>query len=278
MNKMKGHLLKRFVLAVAAMLCSFAIAANAESITKTFEIGPGTANTTSNYRTFSIPGCEGIGVTVHFQRLGEAGSANDVPIVIEVRSPGSNADTDGPIVSSKTDTATRIQKTAGFTPGSSETGCDIPWRVRVRSQNGPAPVAVTGDIVVAYNGGDYDVAVEDAGNINLNSANTVTVKVGGTGGLPQGTIVIRGEWFHNLGVMPIRMKFELINPNGTVVATEYGYSKNEINPCCSANKMRLAYTIRNCIKGQWKLRIKNVSDGHDAIRVRPLAVKNASCN
>lgn len=269
--------IKRVLVSVTTSFSLFAAFASGESITKTFEIGPGTAYSTSNKRTFPVPGCQGIGVTVHYQRLGETGAANDVPIVIEVRSPGPNADTDGPIVASKTDTATRTQKTAGFTPGTSETGCSVPWVVRVRSQNGPAPVAVTGDIVVAYNSGDYDVSVQDAGNINLDSGNTVTVNVGGSGGLPQGSIVIRGEWFHNLGVMPIRMRFELINPNGSVVATDYGYSKNEINPCCSGNKMRLTYTITNCIKGQWKLRIKNVSDGHDAIKVRPLAVKNASC-
>jgi len=262
--------------ATGFVFLSYAIV-NAESITKTFEIGAGTAYSTSNKRTFPVPGCQPIGVTVYYQRAGDSGTENDWPIVIEVRSPGPSIDIDGPLVASKNDSATRTQKTAGFTPGSSETGCSIPWIVRVRSANGPAPVAITGQIVVAYNSGDYDVAVESAGSINLNSGNSVTVNIGGTGGLPEGSIVIRGEWYHDLGVMPIRMKFELINPSGTVVATDYGYSKNEINPCSSDNKMRLTYTIKNCKKGQWKLRIKNVSDGHNAIRVRPLAVKNASC-
>lgn len=261
----------------ALIVAILALNVFAETSTKTFEIGPGTAYATSNFRNFYVPGCQPIGVTVKYKRSGETGSSNDIPIVIEVRHPGANADTEGPIVASKNDTATRSEKTAGFTPSRSDANCSNPWKIRVRSASGTPAFAVTGTITIAYNSGNYAVTVDNAGFINLNSGNTVTVNLGDSNGLPQGLITVTGEWFHNLGVMPIRMKIEILDPNGNVVATDTGYSGLEVNPCCSGNKLRIEYRITNCKKGQWKLRIKNVSEGHDAIRVKPVVMKNANC-
>jgi hypothetical protein len=258
-------------------LTIFSIDLYAESTTKAFEIGPGTAFGTSNKRNFYVPGCHPIGVTVKYQRAGDVGTTNDVPIVIEVRHPGSTAESEGPVVASKNDNASRSEKTATFQPPQSEKSCSNPWAIRVRSASGTPAYAVTGTITVAYNSGNYAVAVENAGSVNLDSGNTVTLNLGDSNGIPQGMITITGDWYHNLGVLPIRMRFELIAPNGTVVASDSGYSRNEINPCCSGNKLKVEYRVTACIKGQWKLRVKNISDGHDAIRLKPIAMKNAHC-
>jgi len=97
----------RYIPMVALIVAILALNVFAETSTKTFEIGPGTAYATSNFRNFYVPGCEPIGVTVKYKRSGETGSSNDIPIVIEVRHPGANADTGEPIVAPKNDPATR---------------------------------------------------------------------------------------------------------------------------------------------------------------------------
>ena len=105
-----------------------------------------------------------------------------------------------------------------------------------------------------------------------------TLDLGDSQGLTSGSMVIEGEWASVAGIFPIKMKFELINPDGVVVASGTGYSKNEINPCC-LTKLNFRFNIRVCSPGQWKLRIKNLEDGlkKDAVFLRPKIALTPDC-
>lgn len=274
--------MKKFVRSLTLTLVAIAglgTAAFAGSITKAFEFGAGTANSVSNKRTFSVPCGLDVRAAVKVSRKGDAGAANDVDIVIELRSPGANADTEGEIAATKTAKATRTFQTFVLNANDSPRGCDLPWVVRVKPESGKSDVAIYGDITVTFDDSLKNLTVQDAGNINLNSSNTVTVNIGGSGGLTQGVVTVKGNWFHNLGVMPIKMKIELLDPSGNPVSggSDTGYSDLEINPCCSGNKLKITYQVTELKRGQWKLRIKNISDGHDAIRVKPIATLKPDC-
>jgi hypothetical protein len=239
-----------------------------KEITKSFEFGPGTQFSSSNFRTFPVPCGVKVKAFVMFQRFGPSGSDHDVNIVIELHSPGTSADDEGPQVAMQEATAKvwvgiGIPSTTTLYGEKNNRGCNLPWIVRVRTKSGQSPVQVSGTIRVSYDGG---YGVSTGSSFSLNNGDTRTINFGTSNGLTQGRLTIRGEWYHNLGVMPIRMKVELIDPDGNVVDSKTAYSAVEINPCCSGTKMQFTVTIPECKSGQWKLRIKNLSD-HDAVRV-----------
>lgn len=272
--------MKNFVKLLTLILVSIAglsTAAFAGTATKTFEFGAGTANSVSNKRTFFIPCGLDVQAAVKVSRKGDAGATNDVDIIIELRSPGENADAEGPIATTKEARATRTAQTFNLAANDSPRGCNLPWIVRVKPKSGKSDAAIYGDITVTFNDNIKNLSVQDAGRMNLNSANTETVNVGGSGGLTQGIVTIKGEWFHNFGILPIKMKIELLDPNGTPVASDTGFSNLEVNPCCSNNKLKITYLVPELKSGQWKLRIKNISDGNDAIRVKPIATLKPDC-
>lgn len=86
------------------------------SITKTFEFGPGTAQSHSNVRTFPVPcgmkvqgfvkftcgGVEGEGKT-------PSSSQNDVPIKIDFREPDLSQGEEGPIINTVSATTKRYE-------------------------------------------------------------------------------------------------------------------------------------------------------------------------
>lgn len=272
--------MKNFIKLLTLTLVSiagFSTATFAGSVTKTFEFGAGTANSVSNKRTFFVPCGLDVQAAVKVSRKGDAGAANDVDIIIELRSPGADADTEGPIATTKQGRATRTAQTFNLAANDSARGCSLPWIVRVKPESGSSDVAIYGEITVTFNDNLRSVSVQDAGNMNLNSANTETVNFGNSSGLAQGVVIIKGEWFHNLGLAPVKMKFELLDPDGVVVKSDTGYSNLEVNPLVTNQKLRITYTVPACKRGQWKLRIKNVSDGHDAIRVKPIATLKPDC-
>jgi hypothetical protein len=272
--------MKNFVKLLTLTLISVAglsSAASAGTITKAFEFGAGTANSVSNKRTFFIPCGLDVSTAVKVSRKGDAGATNDVDIVIELRSPGETADEEGPVAATKQGKATRTAQTFNLSANESQRGCNLPWVVRVKPESGRADVAIYGDITVTFNDNVKNLSVQDAGNMNLNSRNTETVNIGSSGGLDQGMVTIKGEWFHNLGVAPIKLKIELLDPNDNPVASDTGYSNLEVNPCCSGQKLKINYMVPALKRGQWKLRIKNVSDGHDAVRVKPIASLKPDC-
>ena len=76
------------------------------NISKTFEFGPGTQNSSSNVRTFPVPCGRQVAAVVKFKRLGPAGTSNNVNIKIELREPDTAPNVEGPIVETKSVSAT----------------------------------------------------------------------------------------------------------------------------------------------------------------------------
>jgi hypothetical protein len=255
-----------------------------ETLQKTFEFGAGTSFTSSNFRTFPVPCHAGVeGVSITYIRKGDAGAANDVPIVLELHSPGTTAGELGPIVDSVNLMAKKAQQLSISTKllkgDPSPRGCDLPWTVRVRSASGPSPWVVSGNITFVYFRTDAAVAVEGS-LITLNKGNSVTKNVGGSGGLHAGRLTVSGTWLHSVlgapGPLPVQLRFQLIDPSGTVVASKTAYSNAEVNPCCSGNKMSFSLNIDHHITGQWKLRITNNSSD-DTMNIDPKIAYKATC-
>jgi hypothetical protein len=251
------------------LLAMFAFAAVSvvpgADITKTFEFGAGTANSVSNKRTFPVPCGQRVTAVVKYYRLGDVGAQFDVPILIELREPGATAEEEDPAFETKSATAKRTEQTATLVrPPRNDRGCNLPWVVRVRPSSGQSPVAIKGSITVTYDSSARNLEVE-GGYISLNKGNSVTKNVGFPSGLVQGRVVVTATWLHAIGPipgpLPVKLKFELIDPNGTVVASHEGYPNNEISPCCSNKKMKITYQVTSCIttgiSGQWKVRITN---------------------
>ena len=251
-------------------LCSFATVSTAfaENISKTFEFGEGTTQPRSHVRTFPIP-CGTVGgvtAVVKFQRLGPDGASNNIPIIIEFREPDTAPDQEGPVVETKSATATKIEQTVILRSQSSNRGCSLPWRVRVRHANeGTAPVRVFGSIRLDFDGGVRNLDAEGMGF--LDKGETKTIKLADSSGLQQGTIEITSNWDHSLygarvpGPNPIKLKWELINPSGAVVKTVEAYSSDESRS--ELTRFRLDYHVTKHTSGQWKLKITNLTN-HDA--------------
>ncbi len=267
------------VLGLMALLAVASLPTFAASITKTFEFGAGTANSVSNKRTFNVPCGVAVSAAVEHYRLGDVGASFDVPILIELKKPGATADVEGAVADTQDATARRTKQTATVTGTISNLGCSLPWIVRVKPASGQSSVAVKGTIVVTYSSTVANISVE-GGLISLNKGNTVTKNIGGSGGLEQGIVVVTGSWLHAIGPvpgpLPVRLKFELINPSGQVVATDSGYSSAEINPCCSGNKMKITFQVTTCVSGQWKIRITN-NTNDDTRNIDPKVKHTPDC-
>jgi len=268
------------VLGVLA-LCVFATvgAASPDNISKTFEFGAGTAYPRSATRAFSIP-CGtvgGVAAVVNFQRLGRAEPSDDVPIRIEFREPDTEPGHEGPIMI-KTATAKTTGQTITLNRPENKRGCNLPWYVTVRYANeDTAPFRIFGSIRLNWDGRVRGVAVGAASSFKLNKGDSRRIGLDYSGGLSQGLVQITGVWHHALlaGRDPIKLKFELIDPNGTVVKTAEGYSADESRS--ELPKLKLIYQVPNCFPGQWILRISNAEADRDAFVEKPTATLTPAC-
>lgn len=265
MEDLSTTIFRHFVRGFGALvLFAFATAGTvfAETITKTFEFGLGTANSISNKRTFPVPCGLDPSATVKYYRLGEAGAQFDAQIAIELRLPGEDPAEEGALSLLKYATAKRTEQTITLVGVRSNLGCSLPWVVRIRPLSGQSPVAIKGSITVTYISSTITLRVE-GGSIFLKKGESVTTNISFLGGFVQGQgrVVVTATWLHALGPvpgpLPVKLKFELLDPNGNVVSSDSGYSNAEINPCCSGNKMKITYQFPSCISGQWKIRITN---------------------
>ena len=248
----------------------------AGTITKTFEVGDGTSFGTSNRREFNIPCGIKPTVSVKYSRVGPAASVNDVPLTLQLMLPSEDGGETGRVVNTKEVLAKTTAQTATLSSDEANGfGCGVPWSFRVRATDG-SPYSVTGEI--RFTTPDLiNLSPSNAGNISLNHGDSMEVDLKTTfpGGIGQGTLEIKGEWHHNLNVQPIRMKFELVDPKGTVVATQDGFPQNEIRPYLA--KLSLNYRIREHIPGKWSLRVKNLDDREDAVRIKPIVNFKPGC-
>lgn len=253
---------------------------NAASITKSFEIGEGTGQSQSHFRTFVVPCGLDVTAKVTFSRLGDPGVANDVPIIIELRKPGATAEEDGPIAAQVNNiNATRTEQNRTLSGTESNRGCTIPWRVRVKHNgSGAAPNAVKGNITVTFNDAPKSLNVE-GGLISLNKGISVTKNLAGSGGLDQGIVEITANWNHAIGPvpgpLPVKLKFELLPPNSNQsVRTVEAYSSNEARS--GLTRFKLTYQVTEHTPGQWRIRITN-NTNDDTMNIDPKVKFTPDC-
>ncbi len=294
---MKNRLAKKSIasslitLMVLSMFGLFSImtqTTSAASATKAFEVGPGTAQTTSHFRTFAVPCGQSVNVNVKFYRLGDPGAQNDVPLIIELRKPGASESQDGPIADTKNVIAYRTddpnsshraqaQTGVNLSGSASDQSCSIPWRVRVRRADGAPQNAAKGEITLAYSSSSSNINVEGS-LISLNKGNSVTKDLGSPGGLKEGKITITANWNHAVGPvpgpLPVLLKFELKDATGTSVRTVTAYSSNQIG---AGPQFRLEYNVPTCKPGQWKLKITN-NTNDDTMNINPKVTFTPDCN
>lgn len=273
--------MKKTILLVSILILGVNSSVFCETIIKTFQVGNGTTNENSHRREFSIPCGIKPAVSVKYSRIGPAATTNDVPLTIQLMLPPEDGGETGRVVNTKEVMAKTTAQTA--TLNSDETssfGCTANWSVRVRATNG-SEYAVTGEI--RFTTPDtFNLTPVNAGNISLNHEDTTEVDLKTTfaGGIGQGTLEIKGEWYHNLNLLPIKMRFELVNPKGVVVANKEGYPQNELRSSVLGErvvKIVLNYRITEYLSGKWKLRIKNLDDQDDAVRVKPIVTFKSDC-
>lgn len=245
-------------------LISSAVAAN---ISKTFEIGPGTQNPSSNVRTFPVPCGRQVAAVVKFKRQGPASTLNDIPIKIEFREPDTAANQEGPIIKTLDGTAQTTEQSVTIlsSGGGSLRGCTLPWRVRVKHTNpGSPPYMVFGTIRLDYDGGVVTIPYSE--NPSLNKNTSKTINIGTIAGLQQGRMEVTSDWihivFHVKAPGDVLLRFQLIDPNGATVQTAEGYSNGSLS---SSPKLRLVHQLPSCVPGQWKLKITNNTNDDAAI-------------
>ena len=264
----------RRLLALVLALAMPALTARAEQIVKSFEFGPGTANTYRQVTKFTIPSGTPIKVIVTYSRLGPSGSASDLPISIDLHSPTTESSTLGFVRVSKNRTATRTSTSLVLYDGDGDgDGCEHPWHVVVRSAEVPVvpkgatppplPVAVQGTITFEYNdakkpvvfvGGDPDLP------ITIDKGLTVVKEIS----LPtkSGFIKITGEFhtdpldlahFNSYHMLKVRLL-----RNGTSVASQTAYSQHA--PSDRTPQLAISYFVSPFDTGkEFKLEITNTS-------------------
>lgn len=253
-------------MSVVLFALAFTGTAFATTISKTFEFGPGTQYSSSVFRTYPVPCGWQVNAVVKFKRLGPAGTNNDFPIIIELREPETAPNQEGPLVDAKSATATPTEQTVKIlsATGGNTRGCNLPWRIRVKHANGGSPPhAVSGTARLDYDGNPFGITVS-IGSILKGASKTVNV--GDATRLLQGRIQLRPSWVHEIFGVPagggenIVLRFQLMDPSGTVVKTTEGHSdKGSTLP--DAN---LYYDVKTCVSGQWKLKITNTNNKDDA--------------
>lgn len=158
--------------------------AHADKITKTFEFGPGTDSSMSSKRTFAVP-CEWkVTAIVNLKRDGDSSSfdpQNDVPVVIELRSPGASAGEEGPIEQTKPVTATKSLQWNLLWGAKNERGCDLVWIVRVRPKTGQSPQRISGSISVSFD--EPTATTYSPSALNLGDGQTFSVNIETSDGL-----------------------------------------------------------------------------------------------
>ncbi|GEM_PF-5935337 len=231
----------------------------AASATKSFLIGPG-SESRSHSRHFHAPSKVNVKAKITYKREGNT----DFPIVAEIESPT------GAIVATKNLTASSVQQTVTLEANAiNQHACgDLVWKVRVKSKDNAEPLSnVSGDITFSFIDPSTVSLDVEGSTINLNAGNDVTKKINGMTAKGPGKVKITATWFT---ILPIKLKFQLIRPDGSVAATETGYPQDAIF-VNESEKMKLNYVVTAQdaeLSGNWKIKITN-NTGDNASSVNP---------
>ena len=273
----KNIRLPRHVGTIAMFVVTIAATANAQSISKSFEFGPGLQYGRSVVRAYPVAARLEVSAVIKFQRLGPSGSADDVPIDIELREPDTSAGVEGPIVETIHASASRTEKTVTIGGLPSNRGCPLPWRVRVKfAGTGDSPQVVFGSARIAFDARERSINAQIPGFISKNGS--AKINIGGPEGIEQGQLTITANWNHMIGPVPgpnpIKMRVVLgyeVGTNQTFLAAVEAYSSNESN---RSPQFRMTHNLSERKVAQFKLYFTNLEKDHDAF-IQPPTVKFA---
>jgi hypothetical protein len=264
----------------AALLAAFACAPvfAQETLSGGYSFGPGTVNPVRDDVRINLPARTNVTFLVLLQRnLTDATGRRlpmDVPVVIEVFKP------DGALAVSQAASATVISAglpipvvpiVGTFT---SQSGCPSFWTVRVRtSSNLAPPVRIFGTVTFGFiKPGSVNLDME--GDVELNAGTNVSRPLGGHQLLSAsdraliagtGTFRIKAKWHTDpLDLNPLhfgkffKTRVELLKPNGTVAASEEGFSQH----ASTTPKVDFTYTATGAdaaMTGAWRIRVNNLA-------------------
>ncbi|MBL9114583.1 MAG: hypothetical protein JNJ83_06210 [Verrucomicrobiaceae bacterium] len=232
---------------------------------KTFEFGPGTPNTRSNMRTFSLPAWATI---VRVYGTFSAGGAERVNVDLHKPSAESVDSTgpDGPYVASAGAQITGIPASGSFSMNNfginntSEFGCPSTWRVRVRSQLSNPTIRVAGTIYVDYIPPPQRILSIAGDGFDIDADTTATARAISTSQIDgTGSFRIKAKWHADawLGTFaPVTVK--LLRPNGTTAKTQTGWSQHA--PADKTPKLDFTYAVSAAdalLPGSWFIQVTN---------------------
>lgn len=254
---------------VAACLASQAFAV---TVNKTFSFGPGVRNTTESTVFLSVPAqTHTIGVAVDFT---SGSCSSSVNLQVFQSSSGSTGSTGPngtqlfgqPVIPCGLVTIQNVSFNSDF-------GCPRTFRVRISSPISlPPPTLVGGTVRFVFNVPNAIKPFMESGKLSLDAHSVSTDRT--LSGLrfgestpnrihlsQNGTFRIRGKWhsdpfttfndFQSLAV-------SLVRPNGTVAATQTGFSIHA--PASKTPKLDFTYletATDALLAGTWKLRVRN---------------------
>lgn len=202
---------------------------------------------------------------------------SDIPISIEFRAPG--------VSMFSPPTHVRVfmarmedQRFETLSVPGHDSGCGASWKIRIVPSPTTWETRIVGDLSLGFDKASKRLVVEDA--VTLLKGRSTLKNLGDANGIAQGWVEITGTWNQSIfgvpGPMPVKLTFELLKPDGSIAAFDSGHSNHEFNPCCSNDKMKLRFLVREHLKGQWKMRVTNDS-GSDAMSVVPRATLRSEC-
>jgi hypothetical protein len=228
------------------------------TLTKSFEFGPGTSQTSSHLRTFEVPANSLVGVAV----TGVSNPSGEV-LVVEVFAPDA-----GTVI--PTDAELTLDDLFITSSYSSPVGCPDTWKVRVRTGDREAPSAkVSGNIVLVFTAPNPSSVNQSGGNANIGKlGGTATRTLSGIKGKGLGRVQLKAKWhtdptdLANFGRF-FRAEVRLLRPNGTVAASETGYSQHA--PSTLTPKVNFTYQLTAAdlaLSGDWKVKVINHSSAN----------------
>ena len=277
-----------------------------ETLSGSYQFGPGLANTVRDDVNLNVPARTNLTLIVLLQRnlTNPRGMPvlNDVPVIVEVVRPDGTTAASQPASATVVSAGIPVPVVPMVGVYTSQRGCPSPWIVRVRTANNLAPpVRVFGSVTFGIvKPGPVNLDLE--GDIALNAATNGTRTLAGHSligasdrALIAGTGVfrIRAKWHTDpLDLNPLhfgnyfRTTVELLKPNGTLAASETGFSRHA--PTDRTPKVDFSYTATDAdqrMTGAWRIRVTNLPGnarivGFDIEKglVDPLAPTLASFN
>jgi len=282
----------------------------AETVTRTFEFGPGTLNHHSNMRTLSVPARTKVFVSGEVT-LGPLSlnvlTTMAVPVTIDVHAPNGTtsgtAGADGPLIGSMNVMAVPLAAPNTEVPFAfvamfeSDFGCPSTWRVRVRTSDNTASKArVSGTIILTFFEPGV-VNLDMSGDpLTLEGGSRVTRKLAGRALIgsddalierTDGQFRIKADWDTSWDPLvtstlnayhPLRVK--LLRPDGTVADEEKGFPQHTPADKLPSGAVRLhfVYTLTAAdalMVGDWKLEIINSNEAKDIFgATKPIKIHN----